>query len=186
MHSRRVDQVAVFPSTLGWMALAGAKGRLAQLTFGHASPDAALAALDPAWTHAARVGPWSPRLAARLKAFAEGARDDFRDVELALRLQTPFQQRVVDCCRRIAYGTTLTYSQLAAQAGSPRAARAVGNVMASNPVPLIVPCHRVVGAGGGLGGYSAGEGIRLKLRLLELESMPGRESSRSKRVASGT
>jgi len=63
----------------------------------------------------------------------------------------------------------LTYGQLATRAGSPRSARAVGNVMASNRVPLIIPCHRVVAAGGALGGFSAPHGTRLKRRLLKLE-----------------
>ena len=81
----------------------------------------------------------------------------------------PFARRVVELCRRIPYGQTLTYGELAAQAGSPRAARAVGNVMRTNRCPLVVPCHRVVPSGSGLGGYSAPGGVRAKLRLLELE-----------------
>ena len=70
-------------------------------------------------------------------------------------------------------GETVSYAELAGRAGSPNAARAVGGVMAGNRVPLLVPCHRVVGAGGRLGGFSAPTGVELKKRLLALEAAPG-------------
>lgn len=165
-----VLQANLFPSKLGWMAIAGVGVRLDQLTFGHASPDAALAGLEGAAASAARVGEWNARLAKRLQAYAAGGLDDFRDVALDLDRYTAFQRRVIQRCRRIAFGATMTYGELAAAAGSPLAARAVGNCMARNPTPLVVPCHRVVGAGGGLGGYSACDGVRTKLRLLEQEA----------------
>jgi methylated-DNA-[protein]-cysteine S-methyltransferase len=81
----------------------------------------------------------------------------------------PFHAKVLRACSRIPYGRTVTYGQLAAQVGRPRGARAVGQAMARNPVPLLVPCHRVVG-GSGLGGY--GGGLDLKRRLLALEGSP--------------
>ncbi|HEX5442453.1 MAG TPA: methylated-DNA--[protein]-cysteine S-methyltransferase [Pirellulales bacterium] len=109
-------------------------------------------------------------LVARLQAYARGGQDDFLDVELDLGPQTAFQRRVIDCCRRIPLGQTLTYGALAEQVGHPRAARAVGNCMRTNRIPLLVPCHRVIGSGGTMRGYSAGEGIRMKLRLLEMEA----------------
>jgi len=82
---------------------------------------------------------------------------------------TDFQRRVWRAARTIPWGQTRTYGELAAMAGSPRAARAVGQCMASNPVPLIVPCHRVIRCGGALGGFSAVGGQALKRRLLEWE-----------------
>jgi methylated-DNA-[protein]-cysteine S-methyltransferase len=168
------DRVAVFPSALGWMALVGSSPaskqlRLKQLTFGHASPGAALTGLNLAVEEVPAVEDWNPRLVRRLQAYADGRRDDFADVPLDESEQTAFQREVVRHCRRIGYGRTLTYGALAVLAGCPRAARAVGNVMRVNGTPLVVPCHRVVAAGAGLGGYSAGEGVRMKLRLLELE-----------------
>jgi methylated-DNA-[protein]-cysteine S-methyltransferase len=88
---------------------------------------------------------------------------------------TAFQRRVIRCCRQIPWGATRSYAELAARAGSPRAARAVGAVMAANRFPLIVPCHRVIGARGSLGGYSAPTGLVMKSRLLAREgSLPGR------------
>jgi len=168
---RGADRLVIFPSSLGWIALQGAGVTLKQLSFGRPTPDAALGQLDPALAAGAVVARWNPELVKRLQAYAEGARDAFLDVKLDLGPQTEFQRRVVARCRAIGYGKVMTYGELALAAGSPRAARAVGSVMRTNRVPLIVPCHRVVASGGGMGGYSAGEGVRMKLRLLELEGV---------------
>lgn len=78
----------------------------------------------------------------------------------------PFTSRVVACLRKVPYGKTITYGELARRAGSPRASRAVGNAMAQNDFPLIIPCHRVL-ASSGLGGF--GGGLRMKRDLLHLE-----------------
>jgi methylated-DNA-[protein]-cysteine S-methyltransferase len=84
---------------------------------------------------------------------------------------TPFRRAVLEACARIPAGETRTYGWLAEQAGSPRAARAAGRVMATNPWPLLIPCHRVIGSHGGLHGY--GGGLELKARLLQIEgAMP--------------
>ena len=107
----------------------------------------------------------------RLVRYAAGAADDFFDVPVLLGAMTPFQRRVVASCRAIPCGSTRTYGQLAASAGSPGAARAVGQVMASNRIPLIVPCHRVIAASGGLGGFSAPQGVVMKKRLLAMEQL---------------
>ena len=168
---RGADRLVIFPSSLGWIALQGAGVTLKQLSFGRPTPDAALGQLDPALAAGAVVARWNPELVKRLQAYAEGARDAFLDVKLDLGPQTEFQRRVVARCRAIGYGKVMTYGELALAAGSPRAARAVGSVMRTNRVPLIVPCHRVVASGGGMGGYYAGEGVRMKLRLLELEGV---------------
>ncbi|MHB1034659.1 MAG: methylated-DNA--[protein]-cysteine S-methyltransferase [Pirellulales bacterium] len=167
------DIVCAFRSHLGWTVMVGGAGFLKALTFAHASRRAAIDSLDSIVADNARIGSWNPELARRLQAYADGAWDDFRDVRLDLHHLTPFQRRVVNECRHIGYGQTLTYGQLAVKAGSPRAARAVGSVMAANRFPLVVPCHRVVGVNGGLGGYSAGEGVTLKAKLLALEAAYG-------------
>src|SRR5207237_10388998 len=80
-----------------------------------------------------------------------------------------YQNRVVRACRRIGRGRVRSYGELAAAAGAPGAARAVGNVMAQNRYPIIVPCHRVVGSAGSLGGFSARDGINMKRRMLHME-----------------
>jgi methylated-DNA-[protein]-cysteine S-methyltransferase len=94
---------------------------------------------------------------------------DFSYVPLALDHLTPFARQVVVACRRISWGLVSSYGELAARCGSPGAARAVGSVMAKNRYPLVVPCHRVLAAGGALGGYSAPDGLRMKRRLLAME-----------------
>ncbi|HNQ23906.1 MAG TPA: methylated-DNA--[protein]-cysteine S-methyltransferase [Phycisphaerae bacterium] len=83
--------------------------------------------------------------------------------------QSAFARHIVRACRKIPYGSTISYGELAQRSGYPGAARAVGNVMARNPLPLVVPCHRVVRADGSLGGFSGPGGVCLKERLLELE-----------------
>jgi methylated-DNA-[protein]-cysteine S-methyltransferase len=101
-------------------------------------------------------------------AYADGNQVSFSDIEIDLAQLTPFQNQVVRGCRQIPYGSTMTYGELAAQVGSPGAARAVGTIMRTNRFPIIVPCHRVVGARG-LGGYSASRGVQTKRRLLTME-----------------
>jgi len=167
---KRLDILTVFPSGLGWMALIGSGRVLKWLGFGHPSAAAAARAVPPDLAQTARPGTWNPTLVHRLQAYAQGSPDDFRDVRTDPGPQTAFRRRVIACCRRIPFGTTLSYGQVAARAGSKHAARAVGNCMAANRIPLVIPCHRVVAAGGGLGGYSARGGIATKRRLLELEA----------------
>jgi methylated-DNA-[protein]-cysteine S-methyltransferase len=106
------------------------------------------------------------RVHRELDEYLEGRRRDF-DVELDLRGQPDFYVRVLAELARVGYGQTTTYGTLAARAGNPRAARAVGTVMNRNPVPIVLPCHRVVGANGSLTGY--GGGLHRKELLLRLE-----------------
>jgi methylated-DNA-[protein]-cysteine S-methyltransferase len=108
-------------------------------------------------------------LAERIQRYLGGRTDDFLDVELDLSWCTSFQLSVVDVLRSIPYGETATYGEIAALAGHPNAQRAVGSVCAANRFALVVPCHRVVAAGG-LGSYGS-LGPAYKKRLLELEGV---------------
>jgi methylated-DNA-[protein]-cysteine S-methyltransferase len=101
-----------------------------------------------------------------LDEYFEGRRHEF-DLELDLRAAPEFHRRVLTELARVEYGHTTTYGTLATKAGNPRAARAVGTVMNRNPVPIVLPCHRVVGANGSLTGY--GGGLDRKEWLLRLE-----------------
>ena len=89
----------------------------------------------------------------------------------------PFHRKVYEAARRIASGTTLTYGELAANAGSPMGSRAVGQAMAKNPLPIVVPCHRVIAASGRPGGFTSFGGLDTKARLLAIEgaSLPQRQ-----------
>jgi methylated-DNA-[protein]-cysteine S-methyltransferase len=102
---------------------------------------------------------------AQLEAYFRGERRVF-DLPLALR-GTPFQLRVWAELLRIPYGATISYGELARQLGDPNLTRAVGAANGANPVSIIVPCHRVIGADGSLTGY--GGGLEMKRRLLALE-----------------
>jgi methylated-DNA-[protein]-cysteine S-methyltransferase len=114
---------------------------------------------------------WRPcdePFAAVVEQLAEYFAGDRRMFELPLRLDgTPFQQRVWRELVRIPYGRTITYAELARRAGNPAASRAVGNANGRNPISIIVPCHRVIGADGQLTGYAGG--VDMKRRLLEWE-----------------
>jgi methylated-DNA-[protein]-cysteine S-methyltransferase len=105
----------------------------------------------------------------QIEAYLAGTSTSF-DLPFALKGVTPFQKKVLETLSRCPYGVTLTYGQLADRAGHPKAARAVGAAMAANPLPLIIPCHRVIGAGSKLTGYSGGRGVSSKKFLLELET----------------
>jgi methylated-DNA-[protein]-cysteine S-methyltransferase len=163
----------VFPSELGWMAVVWNGKRVTRLTFGHPSAAAATASLEADGCAVSRscdsAPAWIISLAEQLQSYTAGNEEPFEDVPLDLSHLSAFQLRVARACRRIPRGQVRTYGQLAAVAGSPGAARAVGNVMAQNRYPIIVPCHRVVGSAGSLGGFSARDGISLKRRMLELE-----------------
>lgn len=100
-----------------------------------------------------------------LDEYFEGRRQEF-DLALDLRVGD-FQEAVLRELARVPYGQTDTYGHLAAKVGRPRAARAVGMVMNRNPIPIVLPCHRIVGANGSLTGYAGG--LRVKQALLELE-----------------
>ena len=107
------------------------------------------------------------RLGERFEAYFAGAQDDFVDVELELDGFTRFQRAVCAALRRVPYGETVTYGELAAIAGHPNAQRAAGTFCAHNRFAIVVPCHRVVAADG-LGSYGS-LGVEYKRRLLELE-----------------
>jgi methylated-DNA-[protein]-cysteine S-methyltransferase len=106
------------------------------------------------------------RVKLQLDEYFAGKRRAF-DVDWDLRPLPAFNQRVLAELAHIEYGTTTTYGDLAAVSGSPRAARAVGTVMNRNPIPIVLPCHRVVGANGKLVGYAGG--LERKEQLLRLE-----------------
>jgi methylated-DNA-[protein]-cysteine S-methyltransferase len=111
---------------------------------------------------------WLARAVEELGEYFAGARREFT-VRVELRGTTEFDRRVLAAIAAIPYGETRTYGALAQAVGSPGAARAVGHACGRNPVPLLIACHRVVRAGGGMGGFGAG-GPSVKAALLELEN----------------
>ncbi len=179
MFDKAQQTPRVFQTELGWMALLTSTNTICKLAFGHETAQAAKAQIArtidsngwyPSGNGAISDRAWIEELVERLGDYASGRPVGFDDFEIDTRAMTDFGRRVILACRKIPYGRTLTYGELAARAGSSSAARAVGSHMAKNLVPLIVPCHRVLPVGKGLGGYSAAGGVAMKRRLLEMEA----------------
>ena len=147
----------LFDTPVGQMALAGEGDAISRLYL----PGLPLPRL------ASRETPLLARGREELLEYLAGARRDF-DLPLAPQ-GTPFQQRVWAVLREIPYGQTRSYRELALAAGSPRGYRAVGMANHRNPIPILIPCHRAVGADGSLTGYAGG--LELKRKLLELEGV---------------
>src|SRR6266851_1699526 len=109
---------------------------------------------------------------AAVRRYFEGEETDFSGVKLDLGEQDAFFKQIYAAARRVGWGHTTTYGSLAKELGAgPEAARDVGQAMARNPVALIIPCHRVLAAGGKVGGFSAPGGSATKIRMLELEGV---------------
>ena len=122
-------------------------------------------ALGRADGDAGRSGPLEREVRRQLREYSAGQRREF-DLPVAPDLP-PFARAVLARVRAIPFGQTLSYGEVAAAVGKPRAARAVGQAVGSNPLPLLIPCHRVLAANGGLGGF--GGGLAWKRFLLDLE-----------------
>ena len=158
----------VIPTARGSIGLVATARGLSHVVLTGGGPDAAGALLRRRFPDSEPKANLLPRLQSGLGDYFAGRRVRFR-VKLDLSGLTPFQRRVLEACAKIAYGKMATYGELARRIGRPGAARAVGRALARNPVPIVVPCHRVIAADGSLGGFSARPGVMLKRWLLELE-----------------
>ncbi len=125
--------------------------------------------LPPAGERAAPPPPWVNAIIARVQRHLAGDPQEFADVPFAWHRVSAFQRTVYEMALRVKPGQTMSYGQLATAVGSPATPRAVGNALGQNPWPLLVPCHRFIGADGRMTGFSAPGGIKTKLRLLVLE-----------------
>jgi methylated-DNA-[protein]-cysteine S-methyltransferase len=152
----------------GVMVIVARGGKLVGTHLPEPSRERAMRAIAKRWPEAVPDDRLLPQFVAQLADYFAGRRPTF-DVECDLSGVTTFQRRVLAACRRIPAGQVATYGELARRAGRPGAARAVGRAMATNPVPLVIPCHRVVAADGSLCGFSGTGGLTMKRRLLEHE-----------------
>ena len=154
----------------GWVAMAFTDSGLSALSLPVKTRDQAERSFAAKGMAVANVETFEQisRFADDLKRYFLGERVAF-ELELDLSDVTEWQRRVLLKAAEIPYGELMTYGELAAAIGSPGGARAIGQAMARNPVPIIVPCHRVVAASGKLGGFSAG--LDWKRRLLRLEGI---------------
>jgi methylated-DNA-[protein]-cysteine S-methyltransferase len=156
----------VIDSPLGPLFIAASERGLCHVDFGIGEADF-LSGLDPL-ARTEQSGPALAPYAKQLQAYFAGERSGF-DVPLDLSRLTPFQLSVLQAARRIPAGSVWTYGQVARSIGKPKASRAVGQALGRNPVPIVIPCHRVVASDGSLGGYSGGGGLDSKRWLLHLE-----------------
>lgn len=163
--------------------VAGAAG-LKRVVMTHRSPAQTLALLAEKHPDADADADLLPAFQAQLDNYFSGKKVRLR-AKVDLEGLAPFQRQVLQACAQIDYGQTRSYLDLARAIGRPSAARAVGGALARNPIPLVIPCHRVLASNGRLGGFSAEQGVSLKRWLLDLES--GREPARpGKRIAACT
>lgn len=158
----------IIDSPIGALLLAATPTGLVRVAFDSEDHDAVLKQLaekiSPRVLEAdAQLAP----IAAQVEEYFAGQRRDF-DIPLDRRLSTGFRREVQRQLSEIPYGTTQSYSEVAAAVGQPTAVRAVGTACAQNPIPLVVPCHRVLRSDGSLGGYRGG--LPAKQQLLELEA----------------
>jgi methylated-DNA-[protein]-cysteine S-methyltransferase len=162
---------ATFDSPVGKLLLARTPRGLVRLAYLDAGSDEEAVLTRLAGTVSPRVLASPRRLdqpRRELDEYFAGRRRRF-EVPLDWQLTRGFGRRVLEATARIPFGSSSTYKQMAADAGSPRASRAAGNALGANPLPIIVPCHRVLHVSGGLGGYTGG--LERKRRLLEVEGV---------------
>jgi methylated-DNA-[protein]-cysteine S-methyltransferase len=160
---------AIWATAWGPMGAVASAAGLRRIVLPHYQPGE-LAQLF-AWEHPGAVrddGPFE-RLMALTRQYYNARPTDFVEIACDLPPEGTFSGKVLRACRTIGFGQTCTYSLLAGKIGSPDSARAVGTALGKNPIPLVVPCHRVVNAFGGMSGFSAPGGIDVKKRMLEME-----------------
>lgn len=168
-ETRSCLTVSVFATPLSWMGLLGRNQELVSVCVGHSSSKTIFAAARKIEPDFEEID-WNPQLRSQLEAYAEGEPVDFRSCKLQFPPMTAFRLKIIEATRKLAFGQTTSYGDLARLVGHPRAARAVGTVMSTNHFPILIPCHRVLAAGGKLGGYTSPLGTKFKQRLLEMES----------------
>jgi methylated-DNA-[protein]-cysteine S-methyltransferase len=163
---------ALFETPIGLCGLAWGESGLVGAQLPEAAPGAAWARLRRRHPDAVEISPPPAavqRTIERINDLLAGGRDDLVDVELDFSLVSPFNRRVYEIARAIPPGETSTYGQIAKAMNEPGAARAIGKALGENPWPIIVPCHRVLGADGKSGGFSAPGGVETKARMLTIE-----------------
>jgi len=163
--------VALFDTPIGACGLAWGPAGITGLLLPAATPQRTLASLRRRHPEAIESAPppGVQQAIGRIVALLNGQPDDLSDLPLDMAGVAGFHRRVYEAARRIGPGHTRTYGELAVEIGEPGAARAVGQALGANPFAVIVPCHRVLAAGGRGGGFSAPGGVDTKLRLLEIE-----------------
>jgi len=175
---------AIFDTTWGAFGFVEHNGRVLA-TFLPRARREIVRSIRSSWPDAVEASDSLPHFRRAVVDYFEGKRIRF-PIEIDISNLPPFYQSVLEVCRRIPYGQAASYVDLARAVGKPHAARAVGGAMARNPLPLVVPCHRVLRADGSIGGYSSTHGVDEKSRLLRLEGVSQALNKESFAVRSAT
>lgn len=163
-------KIHAFKTRRGWCGIAaGPKGLKRVVIPGGNDRAGVLRILRKNYPRASEDPRGLSRAVKLLKEYFAGGKVSF-NIPIDLDGLTPFQKRVLRATQKVPYGRCETYSSIARRIGRPRAARAVGGALARNPLPIVIPCHRIVAAGGALGGFSAAGGTKVKAALLHLET----------------
>ncbi|MFW6174275.1 MAG: methylated-DNA--[protein]-cysteine S-methyltransferase [Chloroflexota bacterium] len=171
MREMREKSYDVFETGLGWIGVVASPRGVLRMTLPEPSPRVAEDVIRQDAHDAAHAPGVFVDLRARIESYFKGEHADLSDIPIDLQGSgSSFFVRARMACRLIPSGETRTYAWLASAAGSPRASRAAGQAMARNPLPLLVPCHRVIGSDGGLHGFGGSVGLSMKDRLLRIES----------------
>ncbi|MDH4201892.1 MAG: methylated-DNA--[protein]-cysteine S-methyltransferase [Phycisphaerae bacterium] len=160
----------IFKTHWGWFGLLGNENGLIRTCLPVAHKEAVQGRMLSDIPNAERSKTAFLMLETQIHYYYRGQPVDFSDVNVRLDGFSKFQQKVLAVLRTVKYGETVSYGQLAKLSGNPKAARAIGSVMAANPLPLIIPCHRVIRADGAPGDFSAPGGTETKIRMLNLEN----------------
>ncbi|MBE0664919.1 MAG: methylated-DNA--[protein]-cysteine S-methyltransferase [Candidatus Aminicenantes bacterium] len=167
---QKVIKYVIFQTKWGHFGLAGTKSALCRTQLPGPEPKNIESRLLKNCRYAQFDQTFFKILQERIAAYFEGSCVNFGpDIPVVLDGFGGFSREVLTACREIKFGQMITYAGLAKKAGRPAASRAVGNALAKNPLPLIIPCHRVLRADGKMGGFSAPGGISFKKRMLALE-----------------
>lgn len=162
---------SLFDTAIGACGIAWAEGVLVAVQLPETTSAGTLARMRRHVGDAPEAAPpaFVQQAIGRIQALLQGERDDLADLPLDMRDLPPFHQKVYAIARAIPPGRILTYGEVARRLGEPGASRAVGQALGHNPFAPVVPCHRVLAAGGRSGGFSAEGGAETKLRMLEIE-----------------
>ena len=165
----------LFDSPIGTCGLAWSGRGIAGLQLPEKTADATRKRVQRRWPGAVEGEPppgVRPRHRTRAGSCLKGEAVDLADIPLDLEAAPEFHRKVYEVARTIPPGRTMTYGEIAKRLGVPHESREVGQALGRNPVAIIVPCHRVLGADGKMGGFSANGGVATKRRMLEIEGAP--------------
>jgi methylated-DNA-[protein]-cysteine S-methyltransferase len=162
---------SLFPTSIGWCGVLTVPRGLLRLYVGYTNRNQLLNQIAGTSGGSIEKVPATGMLIDKIKRYCSGEKVSFGGCKMDWSSLSTFQQKVLKAAMKIPYGSVETYGSLARKIGCPRGSRAVGNALSKNPFPLVIPCHRIVRGDGKPGGFSAGGGVALKNRLLQLEQL---------------